>query len=512
MLMEWTGGYVADIGYTAHFYRETAPSHMAFAALCIGRSPGRTFKPTRMLELGFGQGFGLALLAAANPDFSFEGYDFNPEHVAHARRLIEGAKLSNITVEETGFEEAAARNGANDVDVIALHGIFSWVSRQAQDAIVDILRQRLQPDGLAYISYNCMPGWAALAPIRQFMVAVKRRNPGSSERQLSLALDLILKLKQGNAAFFAANPMAAQHLEAMLKMDRVYLAHEYLDEHWDLFQFSEVAARLSEAKLAFVASATLTENLDAYAVPKDVQPLVAQASDPIMRETLRDFAGNRRFRRDLFARGTATLTTGEHRRLLSEMSFALAVPRSRVTFKFRGPLFELTGQGRFFAPVADLLADKIASFDELLALREYGSDKIGMLLDTLVGLVHSGQVFPIIGATADPAPAQRFNRMIVDSARSGRWFFHLASPLARTGIPVSDFGLLALAALFDGQGEYRVAASHALRLLKATGRRPWKDGKTIEDDDKATAFLAENMKPVLEDFVPIWRRLGVLAS
>jgi hypothetical protein len=29
--MEWTGGYVADIGYTAHFYRETAPSHMAFA-------------------------------------------------------------------------------------------------------------------------------------------------------------------------------------------------------------------------------------------------------------------------------------------------------------------------------------------------------------------------------------------------------------------------------------------------------------------------------------------------
>jgi hypothetical protein len=43
------------------------------------------------------------------------GDDFNPEHVAHARRLIEGAKLSNITVTETGFEEAAARGGENDV-------------------------------------------------------------------------------------------------------------------------------------------------------------------------------------------------------------------------------------------------------------------------------------------------------------------------------------------------------------------------------------------------------------
>ena len=121
-------------------------------------------------------------------------------------------------------------------------------------------------------------------------------------------------------------------------------------------------------------------------------------------------------------------------------------------------------------------------------------------------------MFPIIGAAPDPAPAQRFNRMVVDSARSGRLFFHLASPLARTGIPVSDFGLLALAARFDGQGEYRAAASHALRLLKAMGRRPWKDGKLIEDDDKATAFLAENMKPILEEFVPTWRRLGVLAS
>lgn len=63
-----------------------------------------------------------------------------------------------------------------------------------------IIRQRLQPDGLAYISYNRMPGWAPLAPIRQFMVEVKRRNPGRSERQLALALDLIIDGKDELAA------------------------------------------------------------------------------------------------------------------------------------------------------------------------------------------------------------------------------------------------------------------------------------------------------------------------
>ena len=57
-----------DVPYTAGFYREMAPSHVAFAALVGGSAPGAAVHPRRVLELGFGQGFGLALLAAANPD------------------------------------------------------------------------------------------------------------------------------------------------------------------------------------------------------------------------------------------------------------------------------------------------------------------------------------------------------------------------------------------------------------------------------------------------------------
>ena len=39
--MNWSQVYVADIAYTANFYPETAPNHMAFAALSVGRSPGK---------------------------------------------------------------------------------------------------------------------------------------------------------------------------------------------------------------------------------------------------------------------------------------------------------------------------------------------------------------------------------------------------------------------------------------------------------------------------------------
>ena len=279
-MTSWAAGYVADIGYTAGFYRETAPGHMAFAALSLGGSPGRALQPAAHARARLRARVRPCAAGRRQPDVAFEGYDFNPEHVAHARRLGAGAGLDNLTVSETGFEEAAARGGDNDCDVIAAHGILSWVARPIQDAIVAIVRQRLQPDGMFYVSYNCMPGWAPIAPIRQLMVEVKRRNPGSSERQLARALELVSRLRQGNALYFAANPPAARQLDAMLKMDRTYLAHEYLDEHWDLFWFSDVAARLGEAKLGYVASATLPENLDSYAVPQDLRPLIRADRGP----------------------------------------------------------------------------------------------------------------------------------------------------------------------------------------------------------------------------------------
>lgn len=505
-------GYVADIGYTAGFYPETAPGHLAFAALVAGRAPGDALRPRRVLELGFGQGFGLALLAAVNPDIAFEGCDFNAGHVTHARGLIEAAGLANLTVSEASFEAVAAQAGDSDVDVILLHGVLSWVAQETQQAIVAILRRRLRQQGLLYVSYNCLPGCAPLLPIRQLVIDVKRRHTGGSANHIAAALDLLARLKQANAAYFAANPVAASHVDAMLGMDRAYLAHEYLGEHGSLFQFSDVVARLSEADLAYVASATLTENFDQFAVPADLLPLIAQTPDPTLRESLRDIGANKMFRRDVFSRGGVAIDATERRRALAQMRFALATPRRRLVFKFPGPLNELIGKEDFYVPIGDLLARKIASFDELLALPIFGESASDRLVECLALLVHSGQVLPVIASpSVDPAPAQRFNRMVVDHARAGRLYGHLASPVAGTGIRVDDFGLLTLAAVLDGQAETPIAAAkHGLSIIKALGRCPLEDGRPIEDEVGAISFLAARMTPVIEDDIPLWRRLGVL--
>ena len=312
------------------------------------------------------------------------------------------------------------------------------------------MRERLRPGGVVYVSYNCLPGGAPILPLRRLMTEVRKAHPGRSDQQLALALDLLTKLKP--AAYFAANPAAAAHFDDMLGKDPTYLVHEYLSEASALFSFADVAALMTPAGVAYAASATLTDNI-AVAVQDTLRPLVAQTRDPVLRETLRDFATNKGFRRDIFARDSTVLPPAEWRRALSGYRFALAVPRSRLTFRFAGPVGELLGHDDLYGPLADALSHQPASFDALLALPLFGEARIDLLVECLALLAHSDQVLPLAGPAPDAAPARRFNRMIAHRAREGRAYGYLAAPVARTGIAVSEADLRALAAAFDGKGD-----------------------------------------------------------
>jgi hypothetical protein len=100
--------------------------------------------------------------------------------------------------------------------------------------------------------------------------------------------------------------------------------------------------------------------------------------------------------------------------------------------------------------------------------------------------------------------------MVVEHSRAGRFYFCLASPVARTGIRVGEFALWALAADLDGAADNaETAARHALAGIKSLGRRPARDGKLIQDDEEAVRFIADNIAPVIDGLMPIWRQLGV---
>ncbi|MET0723574.1 MAG: class I SAM-dependent methyltransferase [Tardiphaga sp.] len=502
--------YIRDIGYTAGFYPQTAPHWLAFAAIVAGRAPGAALRPKRVYELGMGQGFGLALLAAANPDVSFEGCDFNPDHVAQARRFIVEAKLPNMAVHEMSFADAAQAGAASDIDAAIAHGILSWVAPDVQRDVVAFLRRRLGGEGTAHVSYNCAVGWAPLAPIRSLFLEVRRRMEGGSQAQVTMALDWMQRLRRTHAPLFAANPAAARHFDSMLAEEPAYLAHEYLAEAAQPLNFSEVAALLGGAGLSYAASANLIENVDALGMPAAALPLLAQAEDPVLRETLRDFAVNRFFRRDLFSRADHPLTPGQQREALARFRFMLAVPRAQLRLDFHGPAGPLTGAAGFYGPLADRMVDG-AGLDELAHLPAVADAPFERLLQALVLLVESRQVHLVpVADGIDVEPARRFNRMVVDAARRGVVYGHLASPVTGSGVAVSDLDLLALAAIADGAAlDPEMIARRGLAIIAALGRRPMRDGVAIWDDVEAIEFLAEPMRHVVEHSLPLWQRLGI---
>ena len=160
-MASWQDGYITDIPYTAGFFRELAPSYLHLLTLLMGVRPvpigERGFS---YCELGCGQGLGTLIAAAATPNGRFVGVDFNPAQIAKANDLAARSGLGNVSFHEESFASLAHKGEADGskFDIVALHGIYSWISAENQRHIVEIIRSRLKPGGLVYVSYNCMPG------------------------------------------------------------------------------------------------------------------------------------------------------------------------------------------------------------------------------------------------------------------------------------------------------------------------------------------------------------------
>lgn len=511
----WTDGYVSDIPYALGFYRETVPAHIAFAALSVGKHPGLSLRPRHVLELGIGMGLGFVINAAANPATQFEGVDFNPLHIAHARGLADDAELTNISLREASFQDLAreAHEGQHDLDLIVLHGILTWVSADAHEAIVEIARKRLRPGGMLYVSYNCMPGWAPLLPMQRLMRENAKRIAGRSDIQTGAGLDLVNALMTEGAAYFAANTSLASRVERLLPMDRNYLAHEYLNANWFIFHFADVAEMFGRAKLGFVGSATLAENIDSLSVPEGMRTRVTAETDPVFKETLRDLACNKQFRRDLFARGVSSTTSVEQNAMLGSTRFVLVKPRAQVAFKFPGPMGELDGNAEIYGAVADRLAQGPASLAEIAALPVFQSRGGGAALQTVGLLVHSGQVLPLpIGEAPDPLPAQRLNRVLASKVMQGRAYSFVAAPVAGSGLQAtSSSDLLMLGAVLSGQGETSALLAQDLhRRMQGLGINWMSDGKEVTDPAAAQAKAEAEAASFLTERLPLWRQLGVI--
>ncbi|KZD06449.1 class I SAM-dependent methyltransferase [Oceanibaculum pacificum] len=520
-MSDWTSGYVAELEYAQGVYREMAPALLRLnlllkqadaqaleaASSSSGASSG---KPLRYAELGCGHGLTAMMIAAGHPGAEVHATDFNPTHIAGAARMAAQAGLTNIRFYEHSFAEFLAADDLPMFDVVALHGVYSWISDENRALIRDFLYARLRPGGLCYISYNVLPGWAPAMPMRKLMLELGEG--GRAQPMIARvdgALDFLGKLQKANAGYFRHNPTAATRLEGMRKHSRNYLAHEYMNRHWNLFYHCDVARELAEAKLSFAASAHAGDQVDVVNLTPDQQQLLASVADPAMRETVRDFCVNQQFRRDIFAKGLLRLGQQEQAAALGATRFALTVPRANLTLKVSLPVGEVNLQPGIYEPVADALADQPRTLAELLALPALKGIGHHKVLQALVILTAGGQAAPAQDAPAARAakPAcDRLNAVLMERARTAADITYLASPVVGCGIPLDRFSQLFL--LGRKQGQKNLPA-FVWSILAAQGQRIVKEEKTLQTPEDNQAELKTREQDFVEKTLPLLTSLGI---
>ena len=507
--MTWSYGYFTDLNYSYGYYPEMNPALLRLACLCQAVEPQLRENPT-YLELGFGQGVAINMHAAASAG-AFWGTDFNPAQAIEARKFAR-ASGADVHLYDQSFEELARRDDLPDFDVIALHGIWSWISEANRKVIIDIIRRKLRPGGIAYISYNCLPGWAPVIPLRQLLTLYQNYGGGAMAGPLSAiegALQFSGEIAKAGSVYFKENPFAGHHLEKMMKNGRNYIAHEYMNADWYLTDFSDMVGSLGEAKLTFVGSARLLDGIDTFHLTDDGRKITSQIGHPIMRETVRDYLVNRRFRCDVFVKGARKMPGPDHREAWHRQCFVLTVPPSDISLKIPCALGELGLPAERYQPVIEALCDhqgRPQRVDDLLRHPKLRGFKGEELVEVLMVLTGSGYASP----AQEPSEKVRnqckaLNDYILQRARLSTDLNFMTSPITGGGIAVPHIAQLFILAIREGKTSADALTKYVWEFLDNVGERLYKDGKRVESKEEnlrefrtmADRFLQLG-KPLLE--------------
>ncbi len=505
----WSAGYVTDVAYTHGFYRELNPAIISFVALVAGVAGPDPDQPLAYCELGCGQGFSANLYAAANPHIQVYANDFNPAHIYGARRLAEAAGTGNVHFFENSFADFGGLPELPQFDVIGVHGIYSWISPENRAHMVEFIRTKLKPGGLVYISYNALPGWALKMPFRRLMADHAEKLGGPTATRVEQALSYVQRLIDAESRYFGVVTGLPEAFQQLKDQNRNYLAHEYFNRNLTPFYHPDVVDELSDAKLTYVGSAALLENLDVVNFTPEQQAFLGAISNPTEREMLRDFIRNQQFRRDVFVKGVVPLQAIEGRERWLKMRFVLSKRRENVPLTVSCLQGEASLQEEVYTPLLDGLADGPRTVGQLLTdpkIAEVGWERILQALTVLVGGGHLEPALSEDGAAARAASSRAFNAAVMEAARSSDELQWLASPVTGGGVPADRFARLFLLAAHLGHED---PAAYAWDQLNATGLKLQKNDVQVENDEENLQETHTVFDNYTAQQLPIFQTLGI---
>lgn len=300
-------------------FRQPHPEVMAARAALFGLTPP-SLNTFRFLEIGCATGTHLIGLASAYPNATFVGIDLSANQLKIAQDDVAAVGLTNVKFQHASVTDIDESWGK--FDFIMTHGVYSWVPPEVQTHILRVCRENLTDNGIAYVSYNCYPGWHVKGIMRDLMVYQSR----FAERDQD-------KLAQGKSilAYLAANAPADQPFTKLLqteaefiaKADDHYLLHEHLEEHNAPLYFYQFAERATKQNLKYLGDTELY-TMFPVGLNEAAQKQISATPDQVRLEQYLDFVRNTSFRRSLLVRDEQNVSYSANAESLSTMRFAAA--------------------------------------------------------------------------------------------------------------------------------------------------------------------------------------------
>jgi len=247
-------------------------------------------KTASVLEVGCAHGVNLMAMAARLPAASFLGVDIDPEVIETARSRAAEAELSNVRFEVGDVQTFDVSPGTFDYAIA--HGVLSWVSESVGAALFGLFRRALSAEGIAYVSYDAMPG----AALRETLGLGLR---GLATNDVEQVRDVLQALHADAKPSTLPGAWLQSEVTAALGQPASFIEQQFLSPHQRALAVTEVWDEAQAQGLRFVDDVAET-GIPAATLAGTVQAISEVAPNRRAAEQLLDAAIYRQFRASLF--------------------------------------------------------------------------------------------------------------------------------------------------------------------------------------------------------------------
>jgi predicted methyltransferase family protein/methyltransferase family protein/protein-lysine methyltransferase-like protein len=428
----------------------------------------------RVLELGCGDGGNLVPMALGLPNASFVGVDAAPGAIARGAELIDALALPNITLHAESIEDLDPQAGA--FDYVVAHGVYSWVGPAARDRLLAICRSALADQGVAYVSYNALPGGRVREALRDMLRFHTAYLDDPAERVAQARALLRFLLDGWPEGHDFATGMRRQ-AEGALDRGDASLLHDDLAEVNEPVYFHELVAHAERHGLQYLAEADFFE-MQTGVLSEAVAETLRGVEDLVRREQYLDFLKGRMFRQTLLCRAEHELDRAPRPEVAEDLAVSTPArprggPDAEGAVTFEGPTGSTLATDHPLVRAAlERVADAwpAAVWVRDLILTGSSPEDRAALCDALLrsyaaNLVQLHAHPPALAAT--PGEMPEASPLARHQAQAG----DMVTNLRHVSVRVEDHLGRELVTLLDGTRDRAALAAELHRFLRARGDR-----------------------------------------